>query len=163
MDQRTNQSRKSVIMTNEVIKEFISSVLPSSIYDETGEWLTIHVEASEWKRLAKQLRNSPFDYDYLFCLTCVDWKTHFTVVYHLTSTRHRHVIVIKAKVDKAEPRIETVSDIWRTAEFHEREVFDLFGVRFINHPDLRRLILTDDWEGYPLRKDYEDPVNMIKL
>ena len=85
------------------------------------------------------------------------------MVYHMTSTQHRHVIVIKSKLDRTTPQIETVSDIWRTAEFHDREVFDLFGVVFINHPDLRRLILTDDFEGYPLRKDFEDPVNMIRL
>ncbi len=150
-------------MTNEEIKEFISGIQPAATYDETGEWLNINIEASEWKRLAKLLRNAPFNFDHLFCLTCIDWKTHMTIVYHLSSTIHRHTIVIKAKVDRADPRIETVTDIWRTAEFHEREVYELFGVRFNDHPDLRRLILTDDFEGYPLRKDYDDPVNMIKL
>jgi NADH-quinone oxidoreductase subunit C len=150
-------------MTNEEIKEFISGIIPTSTYDETGEWLNINIEAAEWKRLAKLLRNAPFNFDYLFCLTCIDWKTHLTVVYHLSSTTHRHTIVIKAKTDRTNARIDTVSDIWRTAEFLEREVFELFGVHFINHPDLRKLILTDDFEGYPLRKDFEDPVNMIKL
>ena len=85
------------------------------------------------------------------------------MVYHLTSTMYRHTIVVKSKLDRNNPEIETVSDIWRTADFHEREVYDLFGVKFLHHPDLRRLLLTDDWIGYPLRKDYEDPVNMIKL
>ena len=85
------------------------------------------------------------------------------MVYHLSSTRHRHNIVIKSKLNRETPEIETVSDIWRTAEFHEREVYELFGVNFLNHPDLRKLILPDDWVGYPLRKDYEDPINMIKL
>jgi NADH-quinone oxidoreductase subunit C len=150
-------------MTNEEIKEFISRIQPSATFDETGEWLNIQTEATEWKRLAKLLHNPPFNFDYLFCLTCIDWKTYMTVVYHLSSTIHRQTIVIKAKLDRADPRIETVSDIWRTAEFHEREVYDLFGVIFNSHPDLRRLILTDDFEGYPLRKDFEDPVNMIKL
>jgi NADH/F420H2 dehydrogenase subunit C len=150
-------------MTNGEIKEFVSGIHPSTTYDETGEWLNIQIEASEWKRLAKLLRNAPFNFDYLFCLTCIDWKTHMTMVYHISSTIHRHTIVIKAKVDRDEPVIDTVSDIWKTAEFHEREVYDLFGVRFTNHPDLRRLILTDDFEGHPLRKDFEDPINMIKL
>jgi NADH-quinone oxidoreductase subunit C len=67
------------------------------------------------------------------------------------------------KLDHDYPVIRTVSDIWRTAEFHEREAYDLFGVVFTGHPDLRRLFMTDDWKGWPLRKDYEDPVNMIKL
>jgi NADH:ubiquinone oxidoreductase subunit C len=150
-------------MTNEEIKEFISGIHPSAVFDETGEWLNVQIEATEWKRFAKLLRNSALNLDYLFCLTCIDWKTHLTMVYHLSSTQHRQTAVVKAKLDRDDARIETVSDIWRTAEFHEREVYDLFGVRFINHPDLRRLILTDDFEGFPLRKDFDDPVNMIKL
>lgn len=150
-------------MTNEEVKEFVSGIHPSAVFDETGEWLNIQIDALEWKRLAKLLRNAPFNFDYLFCLTCIDWKTFMTMVYHLSSTTHRHTIVIKAKVDRADARIESVVDVWKTAEFHEREVYDLFGVHFTNHPDLRRLILTDDFEGYPLRKDYDDPVNMIKL
>jgi NADH:ubiquinone oxidoreductase subunit C len=66
-------------------------------------------------------------------------------------------------LDRDKPEIETVSFIWKTAEFHEREVAELFGVNFLHHPDPRKLILPDEWTGFPLRKDYEDPVNMIKL
>ncbi|MEP7142993.1 MAG: NADH-quinone oxidoreductase subunit C, partial [Ferruginibacter sp.] len=103
-------------------------------------------------------------FDYLFCLTCIDWKTHLTMVYHLDSTKFRHNIVIKSKLDTDNPVIETVSDIWKTANFHEREVYEMFGVIFINHPDLRLLILPDGWEGKkPMLKDFEDPVNMIRL
>jgi NADH-quinone oxidoreductase subunit C len=150
-------------MTKEELKALISAIPVAATYDETGEWLNVQIEAAEWKKFATSLRYSPFDFDFLFCLTCVDWKSYFTMVYHLTSTKHRVPVVIKVRLDRLNPEIETVSDIWRTAELHEREVFDLFGIQFTNHPDLRRLILTDDWVGYPLRKDYEDPVNMIKL
>ncbi len=150
-------------MTNEEIKEYISGILPSASFDETGEWLNITVEAKDWKPFARSLRNSPFVFDYLFCLTCVDWKTHLAMVCHLSSTVFRHTIVLKALLNREGPEIETVSDIWRTAEFLEREVYELFGVKFLHHPDLRKLILTDDFEGYPLRKDFQDPVNMIKL
>lgn len=150
-------------MTNEEIKSFISTVLPSATFDETGEWLNILIEPAQWKPLAKQLLHQPYNYNYLFCLTCIDWKTNLTMVYHLSSTIHRHTIVFKINLDRTNPIIDTVSDIWRTAEFHEREVFELFGVHFHQHPDLRKLILTDDFEGYPLRKDFEDPINMIKL
>src|SRR3954468_3853169 len=136
-------------MTNELIKSQVLNLLPSTIFDETGEWLNILIEPQQWKAFAHQLRmGNGFNFDYLFCVTCVDWKTHFTMVYHLTSTIHRDSIVIKAKLDRENPEIETVSDIWRTAEFHEREVYDLFGVRFLNHPDLRRLFLTDEWKGW---------------
>lgn len=150
-------------MTNEALKEQILALEPSVSFDETGEWLNILVEPAKWKALAEALRRSAMHFDYLFCLTCVDWKTHLTMVYHLSSTTHRHNIVVKANLDRTKPEIETVCDIWRTAEFHEREVFELFGVFFLNHPDLRKLILTDDFEGFPLRKDFEDPINMIKL
>jgi NADH:ubiquinone oxidoreductase subunit C len=85
------------------------------------------------------------------------------MVYHLSATTHRQSIVIKANVNRDTPVIETVCDIWRTAEFLEREVFEMFGVQFTNHPDLRKLILEDDFKGFPLRKDFEDPINMIKL
>jgi NADH:ubiquinone oxidoreductase subunit C len=85
-------------------------------------------------------------------------------VYHLSSTLFRHTIVIKSKLNRDTPEIETVSHIWRTAEFHEREAYELFGVNFHHHPDLRLLILPDGWEGKnPMRKDYEDPINIIKL
>jgi len=150
-------------MTKDELKESIIIALPTAVFDETGEWLNVQVESTEWKAMAQWLRNSVLQMDYLFCLTCIDWKTHLTVVYHLTSTLHRIPIVIKIKLDRQQPQVETVSDIWRTAEFHEREVFELFGVQFLHHPDLRRLILTDDFEGFPLRKDFEDPVNMVKL
>lgn len=150
-------------MTNEAIKDHITAILPTATFEEGGDWPNVMIEAADWKMFAGGLRNSALHMDYLFCVTCVDWKTHFTIVYHLSSTTHRQTVVIKSKLDRNDPQIETVSDIWRTAEFHEREVYDLFGVRFLNHPDLRRLILTDDFEGYPLRKDFEDPVNMIKL
>jgi NADH-quinone oxidoreductase subunit C len=156
-------------MTKEELKEHIIQREPTAVFDETGEWLNVSIEPGEWKSFALWLRNDVLQMDYLFCLTCIDWsataagKTLFTMVYHFTSTHFRHVLVVKVKLDRNNPEIETVSDLWRTAEFHEREVFDLFGVRFLHHPDLRRLVLTDDFEGYPLRKDFEDPVNMIKL
>lgn len=151
-------------MTNEELKIKLTELIPSATFEEGGEWLTLNIESATWKGVAQHLRSTEdFEFDYLFCLTCIDWKTHFTMVYHLTSTNYRHTLVVKSKLDRNNPEIETVSDIWRTADFHEREVYDLFGVKFINHPDLRRLLLTDDFDGYPLRKDFEDPVNMIKL
>jgi NADH-quinone oxidoreductase subunit C len=151
-------------MTNEELKTNLTALFPPATFEEGGEWITMLIDPKEWKPVATNLRtNSDFIFDYLFCVTCVDWKTHLTMVYHLTSTMFRHSLVVKAKLDRNQPEIETVCDIWRTAEFHEREQFELFGVKFLHHPDLRRLILTDDFEGFPLRKDFEDPVNMIKL
>lgn len=152
-------------MTPEAIKENFIAQFPSAVAEENMDWPAFQVEASEWKQIANHLRTHP-DWlcDFLFCLTCVDWKTHLTMVYHLRSTQHRHDFVVKVKLDRENPVIDTVSDTWRTAEFHEREVYELFGVQFQGHPDLRLLILPDGWEGKnPLRKDFDDPVNMIKL
>lgn len=152
-------------MQNEELKIKISELLPTAVFEEGTQWLTINVEPADWLPLANQLRNDEtLHFDFLFCLTCVDWKTHLTMVYHLDSTKFRHNIVIKSKLNVAKPEIETVSGIWRTAEFHEREVYEMFGVNFINHPDLRLLILPDGWEGKnPLLKNFEDPINMIRL
>jgi NADH-quinone oxidoreductase subunit C len=152
-------------MTKEELKAKISELLPSATFEEGGEWLNINVEPKDWLPLAQQLRNDvSLHFDYLFCVTCIDWKTHMTMVYHLDSTKYRHNIVVRAKLDRNKPEIETVSHIWRTAEMHEREQYEMFGVNFLNHPDLRLLILPDGWEGKnPMRKDFEDAVNMIRL
>lgn len=152
-------------MTNEALKEKITSLLPTANFEEGGQWLNILVEPAELKQFALQLRNDDALYfDYLFCLTCIDWKTHLTMVYHLDSTKFRHNIVVKTKLPAVNPAVDTVSDIWQTANFHEREVYELFGVHFNGHPDLRLLILPDGWEGKnPLLKNFEDPINMIRL
>lgn len=151
-------------MTKDEFKNRITELLPSATFED-GEWLNVYVPPYNWHTLALKLRNDPaLFFDYLFCVTCIDWKTHLIIVYHLSSTRFRHSIVIKSKLDYSLPAIDTVSDIWQTANFHEREVYEMFGVDFINHPDLRLLILPDGWEGRrPMLKDFEDAVNMIKL
>lgn len=152
-------------MTREELKSSLSGLLPGAGFEEEGEWLTILVPSQELLPFAQQLRNTAgLGFDYLFCLTCIDWKTHLTMVYHCTSTMHRHTLVVKVQLDRANPEVETVSSIWKTAEFHEREAYEMFGVRFLHHPDLRLLILPDGWEGRnPMRKDFEDPVNMVRL
>lgn len=152
------------MMKREELQEKLLQINSTITFEEGGENLNLQIEAKDIKDFMQMLLNdNALHFDYLFSLTCVDWKTHLSMVYHLESTNLQQAIVVKTKLDTGNPEVETVSDLWATAEFHEREVFDLFGVRFINHPDLRRLLLTEDWNGYPLRKDYEDPINMIKL
>ena len=150
---------------SQLLKDKILEIIPEANLEESGQWLNVLIDSSQWLKLAKLLRTEDeFLFDYLFCVTCVDWKTHLNMVYHLESKHHKHILVVKAKIeDRNDPKIESVSSIWKTGEFHEREAYDLFGVKFLNHPDLRRLFLTEDWVGWPLRKDYEDDVNMIKL
>ena len=152
-------------MTKEELKIKLAELIPSVTFDESSEWLVMNITPADLLSTADILRNKvEFAFDYLFCQTCVDWKTHLTMVYHFESTAYRHQLVVKSQLDRNKPAIETVSHIWKTAEFNEREVYELFGVNFLHHPDLRLLILPDGWEGRnPLRKDFEDPVNMIKL
>jgi NADH:ubiquinone oxidoreductase subunit C len=151
-------------MEREELQQYLGG-LGSMTFEEGGEWINLFVEPADFRALIERLRrDEQLGFDYLFCLTCVDFKTHLTMVYHLSSTRYRYNIVVKSKLEREQPEIETVCDIWRTAAFHEREVYELFGVKFLNHPDLRLLILPEGWEGKnPLRKDFEDEVNMIKL
>jgi NADH:ubiquinone oxidoreductase subunit C len=151
-------------MTQEELKLRLSEIHPPFTFDEGTELVTARLEPGNWKDVAQLLLNhNDLQFDFMVFITCVDWKTNLGMVYCLRSSAHGHNLIIKIQIDREQPEIETVSDLWRTAEFHEREVYDLFGVRFINHPDLRRLFLTEDWQGWPLRKDYEDDINMIKL
>ncbi len=152
-------------MTTEELKLKLTELNSAAAFEEGGEWLNVLVEPDSWLAFAQQLRkDNSLLFDFLFCLTCIDWKTHLTMVYHLRSTTHHHNMVVKVKLDRTKPEIETVSTMWRTAEFHEREVYEMFGVNFLNHPDLRLLILPDGWEGKkPMLKDFEDPINMIRL
>jgi len=94
-------------------------------------------------------------FDFMSFVTAIDWKTHFEVVYYLVSSQHKHKMVLKVKLESREkPEVSTVTGIWPTADWQEREVFDLFGISFAGHYNQRRILLPEDWEGYPLRKDY---------
>ena len=151
-------------MTNEALQSLISTWIPELEFTaEKSQFLNITVQPEQLHQLMSQLKSNPeTNFDYLFCLSGVDWGTALGVVYHLESTTHRHQIVVKVKTeDRENPTFDTVYDIWRTAEFHEREVFDFFGIIFTNHPNLKRLFLTEDWDGFPLRKDYVDEINMV--
>lgn len=103
-------------------------------------------------------------FDFLSCISAVDNGVEigsFSVVYHLASIPHQHQLTLKVIVENDRrldnlPTVPTVTGVWRTADWHEREAFDLMGIYFEGHPDLRRILLPEDWEGYPLRKDYEE-------
>ena len=153
-------------MTNEELKTTITAWIPEIEFnEEESEFLTAYVQKEQLIDLITKLKEDPTThFDYMFCLTCVDWPEHFQMVYHIKSSDLSHMMVLKVNLtDKVNPEVETVCRLFATAELHEREVYDLFGVRFLNHPDLRRLLLTDDWVGYPLRKDYVDEINIVSL
>ncbi|MEN2986466.1 MAG: NADH-quinone oxidoreductase subunit C [Thermodesulfovibrionaceae bacterium] len=120
---------------------------------------TVTVKKEKIRDILKYLKDTPsLEFDYLVDLTAVDYlgfrEPRFDVVYYLMSIKHKHRIRIKAQVSEQECFIDTVSDIWATANWFERECFDMFGIKFKGHPDLRRILMPEDWIGYPLRKDY---------
>ena len=152
-------------MTRDELTNFIQSNFKQAEVEEVGANLTVTIPSNDLLKVIEELRsNESTSLDYLFCQTGVDYPEHMTVVYHLKSTEHGHTLVLKAKIDDREnPKIDTVYHLYKTAEFHEREIYDLFGIVFENHPDLRRILLEDDWEGYPMRKDYVDEINIVEL
>lgn len=119
----------------------------------------IVVALPAFRRAMELLRRHPqLSFDYLQLVTAVDWVSHFDVVYHLWSMDHAHKIAVKVTVSREEPHVPSVADLWPAADWHEREQYDLLGVVFDGHPDLRRILCPEDWEGHPLRKDYIQPL-----
>jgi len=100
-------------------------------------------------------------FDNLMCLSGVDYPKEtpprFEVVYHLLSYKHGHTFALKVHLPRENPAVASVEKVWGVANWHEREAFDMFGIAFTGHTDLRRILLPDDWTGYPLRKDWQDP------
>ncbi|MBI5219349.1 MAG: NADH-quinone oxidoreductase subunit C [Bacteroidia bacterium] len=151
-------------MTDEQIKEKILKILPEVEIPEGKPTLTVIVPPDKLFTLAKELKESPdTSFDYLICLTGVDYGKSMSVFYHITSTKFNHTIILKTSTQNREtPAFDSVYSIWKTAEYHEREAYDLLGITFNNHPDLRRMFLDEDWVGHPLRKDYSDPINIVE-
>jgi NADH:ubiquinone oxidoreductase subunit C len=119
----------------------------------------VNISSNNLSQFMHLLKN---DKDLKFNILCdhtaVDWINVgvFDLIYNLYSTEYNHQLLVITDIQRNKPIIDTVSDIWKIAEFQEREVYDFFGVIYKGHPDLRRLFLEDDWIGFPLRKDYKD-------
>jgi NADH-quinone oxidoreductase subunit C len=120
--------------------------------------LTIYVNRTDIKQACENLRSSPeTSFNFLCDITCVDIfpsESRFEVIYHLLSHSRKDRVRLIARVPSGDPSVESLMGLWPSSNFFEREVFDLFGVRFIGHPNLRRIMMPEDWEGHPLRKDY---------
>jgi NADH:ubiquinone oxidoreductase subunit C len=149
-------------MEKSKLAEAIKNSGHSAEVKEGKQYIEVTVPPEKFHSLMKTLREKEeFLFDYMFSLSGVDYGASLGVVYHLRSTNHGHSVVVKTLTnDRQTPVIDTVSDIWRTAEYHEREVFDLLGINFSNHPDLRRFFL-EKTAGFPLRKDFSDDVNIV--
>lgn len=152
-------------MDTSALKDRILGLVPDAELVENKQFLTFVIPAGKMHDLALKLKNeADLAFDFLFCQSGVDMIKNLQVVYHLESTTHKHQLELKVQTEEREnPTFDTVCDIWKTAEFHEREIYDLLGITFSNHPDMRRLFLDEDWKGHPLRKDYVDEVNIVEL
>jgi NADH-quinone oxidoreductase subunit C len=122
------------------------------------EEMTIYVDRASIREACALLKDdAACPFNFLSDLTCVDWypaEPRFEVVYHLLSIPKKERVRLKVRLDSANPAVESLTSVWPGANFFEREVFDLFGIRFAGHPHLRRILMPEDWEGHPLRKDY---------
>ena len=149
-----------------MLTDKIKHINPDIVIEENGI-PTVIVPVSEYRNIALFFKNDPqLSFDYLVCMTGMDWGDSMGVINLLESTIHGHRIFLKTSTtDRENPELPSISDIWETANLNEREVFDFFGIRFINHPDMRRLFLRNDWVGYPLRKDYDasEVINPVRI
>jgi NADH-quinone oxidoreductase subunit C len=119
--------------------------------------MTIYLDRANIREACALLRDDKCALNYLSDITCVDWypaEPRFEVVYHLLSIPNKERVRLKVRLESASPVVESLTPLWPGANYFEREVFDLFGIRFTGHPYLRRLLMPEDWEGHPLRKDY---------
>lgn len=160
-----------------LLEERFGAAVTGKKLDAVDPWVS--VEGSRLVEICRFLCDDPrLRFDFLNCITGVDYfeldpkkapkagfEPHFEVVYHLHSFQHKHRFVLKVMLPRWKdnqpgqlPEVPSVAHIWKTANWHERETYDLCGVNFTGHPDLTRILLSEDWEGHPLRKDYEFPL-----
>lgn len=132
-------------------------VFPKATFDVEAEEPAFIVTAADFPAVLRALKEKE-GFDRLGNLTAVDWKDHIEMVYHLYNMEENVKLEVKAALDSAAPVIESATSLYPGAEFEEREVYDLMGVEFLGHPDLRRILMPDDYPAHPLRKDFVAPV-----
>ncbi len=145
---------------SELIEKAIRDSFPDAVVETTDVFRTLNVKVKAESLLAicEKLRSEPeLRFDYLADITAIDWNDRIEVVYQLTNLAKNQKVALRVDLDRGKPEIDSVTSVWKGAEYQEREAFDLMGVVFKGHPDLRRILLPEDWEGHPLRKDYVIP------
>jgi len=154
------QAEKDTVLQAHAQNRAIASLLaaiPDSILDAAyyREELTLTIAKDQIREAAAVVQRA--GYNFLEDVTCVDWypsEPRFHVVYHILSHSLKERVRLVAQVESMDPVIESITPVWPSANFYEREVWDLFGVRFSGHPNLRRIMMPEEWQGHPLRKDY---------
>ena len=138
---------------NKVASQIIDK-LPGAVSEASSE--AVLVKSESIFNVIEHLKSNPeFDFDYLNYITAVDYFDYFEVVYQLTSRKHNHSLIVKTRCyDRNNPVVPSIVKLWRGADFQEREIYDLIGISFEGHPNLKRIVLWEGFEGHPLRKDY---------
>ena len=147
-------------MTSQEIADLLSEQFGERVLESKLEEITpwSAVDASSILDICRFVRSdSRLDMDHLELLGGVDFEDRIEVVYVLYSLKRHHRYTLKCRLSREDPKISTVESVWAVANWHEREAFDMFGIVFEGHSDMRRILCPDDWEGYPLRKDYKAP------
>ena len=141
-------------LSGEDIARQIGEHLPDAVTEFNEN--AVFVKGEALLEVARFLKESPdLDFDYLTAITAVDFSEHFELVYHLTSMKTNHSVILKARCyDRENPTLPSVVGLWQGADFQEREIYDLMGVAFDGHPNMKRILLWQGFEGHPLRKDY---------
>ncbi|MFZ5639708.1 MAG: NADH-quinone oxidoreductase subunit C [Bacillota bacterium] len=122
--------------------------------DNTNQ--SIKVKPEKIVEVMRELKDNPkYELNLIMNLSSVDYPENFTVLYHLNSVTYMHKLTVKVEVDKANPQLPSIASVWSAADVMEREVYDLMGISFTDHPNLKRILLADDFVGHPLRKDYQ--------
>lgn len=145
------------------IQEIIGKVCPEAVFEENEVALAV-VPDAKWHTVAETLKKA--GYDWLACVVGEDWSDALGCTYYIKSTSDYSMVSVKVTTtDRENPMLHSVYDVWEIARLEEREVYDFYGIKFINHPDMRRLYLRNDWVGFPLRKDYDEnpEINPIRL
>lgn len=144
-------------LASNVAIQAISAAHPEAVNNAKfdHEELTLVIASDKIRPVCRTLQQA--GYNFFEDITCVDWypsEPRFQVTYHILSHKLKDRVRLHVMLDSMDPSIDSITSVWPAADYYEREVWDLFGVRFIGHPGLRRIMMPDDWEGYPLRKDY---------
>lgn len=144
----------TVALSGKEITTKLEEQFPGSIIESNQNSLVVKNES--WLEIATFLKTKPgLDFDYLTSITAVDYYNYFEVVYQLTSIKHNHSLVVKTRCyGRDNPSLPSVVSLWRGADFQEREIYDLMGISFDGHPNLKRIFLWEGFQGHPLRKDY---------
>ena len=159
-DENSNDSSdsKKDKTTNEHIAELLIQQFPDDINKELSSNKHIQIQPKNWLVISKYLRDDPAClFDSLQCITGVDLgeESDLEVRYNLHSMTHRHAVEIRISCPRNKAKVPSVESIWRIGDWFERETYDMYGIEFEGHRDLKRILLPEDWEGWPLRKDYE--------